>query len=363
MSTVILTTVGTSLLSNAHREKLVEDWEILNYLSRDPRAASAETNSLLRIMQKGSEVVLLHSYTEDGRRVAALLDRYWQQQGVPCSLVRIAGLAYEAQGFVDYGLKNFVRTLAGEIRKAARRERKVMINATGGFKAEIAYATALGLVFKLPVCYIHERFQEIVTLPPSPFGWDNTLLAWHGDFFEWLSEGEGGVRPKSEVQPRAALLPEEAQVLLEDFELEEKRYIGLSPLGDAYLEAFRVELEHAQQVPVYLSSNAGRTWKGLKPSSQARYRRILQNLRLPNRAVQSELKSGGGDALGYPRGGVDERVFFIPSATAHFMCSPLPVTARSTTACAKRAFTGVTIPQMTSPRGRAKLRHGKFVKP
>ncbi|WP_299431234.1 putative CRISPR-associated protein [uncultured Meiothermus sp.] len=307
MSTVILTTVGTSLLYNARREGFVLDVQILQFLSRNPKAASAETNSLLRIMQKGSEVVLLHSDTEEGSRAAALLDRYWQQQGVPCSLVRIAGLAYEAQGFVDYGLKNFVRTLAGEIRKAARRQREVVINATGGFKAEIAYATALGLVFKVPVCYIHERFQEIVTLPPSPFGWDNTLLAWHGDFFDWI---DAEMRPRHEVHQRAALLPEEVQVLLEDFEMEDRVYTSLSPLGQAYLEAFRVELEQAQRVPVYLSARARRIWEGLEPSPRARYRRLLQNLRLSNRAAQSEQKSGGGDALGYPRGRVDERLFY-----------------------------------------------------
>lgn len=294
---------------NARRDGLVQDGEILEYLKHDPKKASAETNSLLRVLQAGDEIVLLHSDTFEGARAAELLEQYWQQQGVPCRRVRIPGLAYEAQGFVDYGLKNFVRTLAGEIRKAARAQKEVIINATGGFKAEIAYATALGLVFKVPVCYIHEKFGEIVTLPPSPFGWDSSLFVWYADFFDWLTEGEG-VRPKAEVAPRAALLPEDAQVLLEDFELDGQVYVGLSPLGDAYLEAFRGELEQAQSVPIYLAPKALETWQKLEPTAQERYRKLLQRLRLPNRAANSELKSGGGDALGFPKGKTDERVFY-----------------------------------------------------
>ncbi|MDW8481318.1 MAG: hypothetical protein RML14_05430 [Meiothermus sp.] len=126
MSTVILTTVGTSLLGNASKaakdsgkqEEDLTNEEILAFLRQDPIRASAESNSLHRILQKGDEIVLLHSDTVEGARAAALLEQYWQQQKVPCSQVRIPGLAYEAQGFVDYGLKNLVRTLAGEIRKA-----------------------------------------------------------------------------------------------------------------------------------------------------------------------------------------------------------------------------------------------------
>ncbi|MBO1437221.1 putative CRISPR-associated protein [Meiothermus sp. CFH 77666] len=310
MSNVILTTVGTSLLFNARRDNLVQDSDILAYIKQDPIKASAETNSLTRILHKGDEIVLLHSDTVEGARAAELLEQYWRQQGVPCSRVRIPGLAYEAQGFVDYGLKNFVRTLAGEIRKATRAQKDVIINATGGFKAEISYATVLGLVFKVPVCYIHEQFREIVTLPPTPISWDNSLFVWYRDFFDWLSEGEGGVRPKAEVEPRMAPLPEEAQVLLETFELDGKPYMGLSPLGDAYLEAFQTEFEQAQSVPVYFSPKAQATWESLEPAAQERYQKLLQRLRLPNRAANSELKSGGGDALGYPKGHTDERLFY-----------------------------------------------------
>lgn len=312
MGRILLTTVGASLLNNAKRDGLdvADETKVLKYISDDPRRASAETNSLSQILQEGDEVVLLHSDTEEGAKAADLLESFYKKQGVPCNRVRIAGLTYEAQGFVDFGLKNFVRTLAGEIRKAANRGKEVIINATGGFKAEIAYATVLGLLFKVHVYYIHERFQEVVVLPPAPMGWDSSLFLWHREFFDWLSQGESGVRLKAEVQGRLASLPQEAQVLLEEFDLQGKAYVGLSPLGEAYFEAFLGELEQARSVPIYLSRKARRTWEDLDPSSRERYRRILENLRLPHRTAQSEFKSGGGDALGYPKGHVDERVFY-----------------------------------------------------
>ncbi|PZA07713.1 MULTISPECIES: putative CRISPR-associated protein [unclassified Meiothermus] len=316
MSTVILTTVGTSLLMNARREAKVADHEIMEYLSRDPKSASAETNSLLRIRQRGDSVVLLHSDTPEGERAATLLELYLQDQKVECRKVRIVGLAYEAQGFVDYGLKHFVQTLAAEIRRAKREQKEVIINATGGFKAEIAYATALGLVFKVPVYYIHEKFGDVVTLPPSPFGWDSELIAWNHEFFDWI---DAELRPKREVESRAAGLPEALRVLLEDFELDGQVYTSLSPLGQAYLEAFRGELEQAQTIPIYLAPKARRTWEGLEPAEKERYRKLLQRLRLPNRAANSERKSGGGDALGFPKGNTDERVFYAEKEGALYV--------------------------------------------
>lgn len=305
MSTVILTTVGTSLLLNARREARVSDEEVLAYLERDPHAASAETNSLLGIWQPGDEVVLLHSDTEEGARAADLLRRYWQRKGA-CRVVRIPGLAYDAQDFVDYGLKHFVQTLAGEIRKAARAQKEVVVNATGGFKAEIAYATALGLIFKVLVCYIHEKFREVVTLPPSPFGWDSSALLLNEDFFDWI-EAEPRKKAWVESRVRALVYEPEVRLLLED---TPDGHTMLSPLGQAYLEAFRLELEQVQSVPVYLSKKARRSWEGLDPASRESYRRLLERLRLPGRATQSELKRGGGDALGYPKGRLAERVFY-----------------------------------------------------
>jgi putative CRISPR-associated protein (TIGR02619 family) len=315
MSTVILTTVGTSLLGNLKREGIGPE-KALEYIRSDPVKACAETNSLERLLKAGDAVELLHSDTEDGRRCAEWVAAYLRERGFEAELFKIQGLAYEAKGFADYGLRGFVQLLAARIRQAQRRGRRVGINATGGFKAEIAYATALGLVFKVPVYYIHEKFGDIVTLPSTPFGWDSDLIAWNHEFFDWI---DAEPRPKHEVEARAAALPEALRVLLEDFALDGQIYTSLSPLGQAYLEAFRLEFEQAQTIPIYLAPKARRTWENLEPAERERYRKVLQRLRLPNRAVNSELKSGEGDALGFPTGWTDKRVFYAEKEGALYV--------------------------------------------
>jgi hypothetical protein len=52
----------------------------------------------------------------------------------------------------------------------------VLINATGGFKAQIAYATLLGILYRVEVNYIHEDFGDIIQLPLVPISYD--LLMW-----------------------------------------------------------------------------------------------------------------------------------------------------------------------------------------
>lgn len=49
------------------------------------------------------------------------------------------------------GLRSLVATLIDQIRQEKKQVREVLINATGGFNAEIAYATLVGLLFDVPV--------------------------------------------------------------------------------------------------------------------------------------------------------------------------------------------------------------------
>ncbi len=301
---LIINTVGTSLLGNAKRLNLESDLEILEFLHRDPRAASAETNALDRLLEVNDRAVLLYSQTAEGKRCAELIQAHVNKTH-RCDIEEVQGLSYAEKGFVQHGLKNFVQALAKHIRDAKRAQLTPFINATGGFKAEIAYATAVGLVFKTPVCYIHEKFGDIVTLPVTPFGWDSSIFALHQDFFDWLDK-DCVSRPTQDVQSRVAALPEEVKMLLEN---GSDGTTMLSPLGEAYLSAFRLERE-SSTVEIFLSKKARRDWDGFDTNTRGAYANVLDALRLPNRYSRSELKSGGGDALGYPKGHTNERIFF-----------------------------------------------------
>jgi len=116
----ILTTVGTSLLSNARRDLGIDDpndQQLSNYLHHNLAAkTSAETNSLARILVEGDHITFLHSQTEEGKQCAELLEAYYQIKGYDTKVVNIPDLAYSETRFKMRGLRSLVATLIGEIR-------------------------------------------------------------------------------------------------------------------------------------------------------------------------------------------------------------------------------------------------------
>jgi putative CRISPR-associated protein (TIGR02619 family) len=305
MTRRLISTVGTSLLSNAPRHDFNPHSpdSLHTFLQRCPQEASAESNALSRLAQPGDELVFLHSDTEEGARCSEALTRSFAEQGFRVRGERIVGLSYNEKGFVQYGLQKLVKLLAQEIREAQRAGQLPVINATGGFKAEIAYATAVGLVFGVDVCYIHEKFRDIVTLPATPMGWDYSLFAWYSDFFDWLGTE---LRPTPDVQARLAGFPE----VLQQFLQEEDGYTFLSPLGDAYLEAFRGMLETRRSLK--LSASAQRDYASADYTTQGAYRQVLERLRLGGAGDwQRSAETLSGGVSKFPRGHTPHRVFLV----------------------------------------------------
>ncbi|TDE86742.1 putative CRISPR-associated protein [Deinococcus sp. S9] len=305
MSQCLISTVGTSLLGNANNPRVnpggLSPAELLR---RDPQRASAEANALTRLATPGDTLVFLHSDTEDGERCAGYLAEYFAELGYPVRCERIAGLSYHERGFVSHGLRSLVRLLAGEIRAARRAGQQPLLNATGGFKAEIAYATAVGLMFGVPVCYIHERFGDVVTLPASPVGWDYSLFTWYRDFFEWIDEQP---RPTAQVRERLMALPDSVALLVED---ASDGHSYLSPLGEAYLEAFRGQTDTRR--PLRLSPSAQRTLDTLDFSTRNAYLHLLERLRQGrDREWQRSTETLSGGVLKFPKGHSVHRAFFV----------------------------------------------------
>lgn len=306
----ILITVGTSLLTNAQRhwqKQELSDQEIANYLSRtDPIRASAETNSLSRILREGDKLIFLHSQTEEGKFCADSLRRYYENQGYRSESQEIPDLTYTESRFKMRGLRSLVATLIERIRQERQAQREVLINATGGFKAEIAYATVVGLLFDVPVYYIHEAFRDIIQMPPTPIGWDYSLIAEHEEFFEWLN---ADLHSTNEVDNRLRGLPraEEVHLLL----VEEEGFTFLSPTGEAFYEAYKARLEQVQGTPIWLSKVAWQTYRQAEASVQALFDRALAKLRLPELRKSRSDHVRNSDCLVFPKGHRDERVFYF----------------------------------------------------
>ncbi|HXF04048.1 MAG TPA: putative CRISPR-associated protein [Blastocatellia bacterium] len=305
----ILTTVGTSLLSNARRdlnEQQPDEYQLANYLRQtDAVKASAETNSLSRLLTEGDErIVFLCSQTVEGKQCAEALARHYENSGCETRVIEVPDLTYTESRFKMRGLRSLVATLIDQIRREKAQGRSVLINATGGFKAEIAYATLVGLLFDVPVYYIHEAFRDIIEMPPTPISWDYSLLASCEEFFEWIN---ADLRPTPEVDARLRGLPEEVRLLL----AEEEGFTLLSPAGEAFYEAYRDHVAQAKPEPIWLSAQAWDTYRAAAPDVRELFDRALKKLGLRELRISGSERVRNCDCLVYPRGHRDERVFFF----------------------------------------------------
>lgn len=315
----IITTVGTSLLSNAERILRVEevsDQQLDQFLKETkPVQASAETNSLSRLLRNGDRILLLHSQTDKGRQCAEALGRHYARQNYGVELHEVPDLTYKESRFKLRGLRSLVATIIEQIRKERAQQRDVLINATGGFKAEIAYATLVGLLFDVPVYYIHEAFRDIIEMPPTPISWDYSLLADHEEFFEWISQD---YRPTPDVDRRLRGLPGEIRLLL----AEEDDFTFLSPAGEAFYEAFRQKEAETQAVPVFLSEKAQSTYRSLEPSVRQLFDRALGKLRLPGLRASHSDQVRNSDCLVF-KGRQGERIFYYVDEQGRIMVCEL----------------------------------------
>ncbi len=310
----ILVTVGTSLLTNAKRdlkEQEPNEQQLANYLNHtEASRASAETNSLSRILEKGDRIIFLHSQTDEGKRCAEALVRHYNHNGYETRVIEVPDLTYSESRFKMRGLRSLVATLIDQIRWEKKQGREVLINATGGFKAEIAYATLVGLLFDVPVYYIHEAFRDIIEMPPTPINWDYSLLASYEDFFEWIN---ADLRSTAEVDKRLRGLPEEVRLLL----TEEEGFTMLSPAGEAFYEAYRDRVEQAIPEPVFLSAQAWETYRSAAPDVRQLFDRALRKLKVHELRISGSDRVRNSDCLVYPKGHCDERIFFFEGEDGH----------------------------------------------
>lgn len=195
MQRTILTTVGTSLLTNPdrpwagwrHKQPLPKSDVVDNWLQRaDPIKASAEIHTWYRLGLFDADdlddihVALIHSDTPDGRFCAERLATAAKAKGMQARHRQVDGLDYTDGHKFSRGLRQLARVIGEEI-KRGRAVGSVELAATGGFKAEIAVANLVGAISETPVHYLYQEFSSIVTIEPIP-------VALRAD---WIREGAG----------------------------------------------------------------------------------------------------------------------------------------------------------------------------
>ncbi len=286
----------------------------------------------------GDIIALLHSHTEDGRRCAEALQRFYSGRNSRAELVEISDLSYTERRFKVLGLRALVAALAGRIEAERQRGREVAINATGGFKAESAYATLVGLLFDVPVYYIHERFNELIEMPPLPVAWDYAALADWEEFFDWI---DAEPRRTDDVERRWPNLPHTVRLLLSD---EADGCTYLSPAGEAFRRAYRYAIERSAGVPVYLSDAAQRAYVAAEAAVRALWERTLRKLRSPELRRSRSDRVNNGDCLVFPKGNRAERVFWYEQDGTVYVCELARHTDESYERLIKRGVSRRTYP-------------------
>lgn len=245
----IITTTGTSLLGQATRLLSKKPDEITEadlahvFEQTTIEKACAETNSLSKIADSKDKIILLHTHTTEGKLCAqAVANKLAKDDWNDVELQQIELVDDEAQ-FERKGLRELVNTLIERITKAQRDKQEVIINATGGYKAQIAYTTMVGTIFQVPVKYIHQNFARPITFPALPVTWNTDLLLQYQDFFSWI---DSEPRQNEEVEQRIGYLPDKDAISSLLLSPDEEGYVFLSAAGDVLWGKFRQEKEQAK---------------------------------------------------------------------------------------------------------------------
>jgi hypothetical protein len=162
-----------------------------------------------------------------------VLQAYFEAEGRRVQVHPIVGLQEtDAHRFRTQGLRNLVREIGSAVRLAGD-PRLAAINATGGFKAQMALAVLIGQALGVAVFYKYERFPAIIAFPPLPVTFDYELVGRYGDLLDHLEAG-------ALVELPEAAIAEPLRVLLEEAPAAPGKHVwALAPIGQIYLEGFR----------------------------------------------------------------------------------------------------------------------------
>ncbi len=262
MRDILISTAGTSLLANLSKssdeylKKMVEHGdakkisEHLCSVESNDWICGAEINSVNSIIEKellGANYfhIILVSDTPSGTLVGKILEEYYTTRHNRKSRFNSAGFetvtglsSDDARRFKTEGLKNLVRLIATTVRSYG--SHRIIINATGGFKAQISFAGMIGQALDIPVCYMFENFSEVITLPPQPVSFDFDFWLQNYDLFCQLDA-------VMEMEEKWIYTDERFHVLMDHVKVDNKLLYDLSATGLLFHETFRNRFKTRQR--------------------------------------------------------------------------------------------------------------------
>ena len=261
----LICTVGTSLfypnlsrLARDHTDRTcralalayeAKDWPQvsaeLHRLEPSEPICGAEINSVEDLLnnsyvEKGN-LHLLFSDTLDGKAIAEVLKNYFDVCGWQVDIHRINDLRDDnPKIFRTRGLRNLAKEFGKRVRESGIDF--CAINATGGYKAQIAIAVLMGQAMGIPVYYKHERFDAVIPFPPMPIALDFSLWQKASGMFMVLSRPDA-CEP---VKRFSEDWDERFEPLVNRETIDGEQYLELSATGEIFHETFRTRFRQLE---------------------------------------------------------------------------------------------------------------------
>lgn len=199
MKKTVIATVGTSLLGGIQRNGI--DWNLpvedivkgIQHLE-NVSTICAEISSIQSIIREGildekENLYLLASDTVEGEKINHILKGYFASMFQHVKIFTVENLnGQNAKQFTEEGLRNLVKIIVQIVKTVPNQEAECVMNATGGYKAQISFAGLIGQVLKIPVYYQFEGFSSVVQLPEMPVAFDYQIWIKHFTIFKELYE-------------------------------------------------------------------------------------------------------------------------------------------------------------------------------
>jgi putative CRISPR-associated protein (TIGR02619 family) len=277
MRNTLICTVGTSLFESnlkhlsEKKENKPDNWELLDkyfvaqnfellvneLLKVDARLriCGAEINTIEAAKEKKwlniENLFFMVSDSDAGINTGIVLKKYYSKRD-DLKLKNVEYLVIEKlqdiepKQFKKYGLRNLIRVTGEYIHKYG--VENCAIDATGGYKAQIAIAVLLGQALDIPVYYKHEKFNEIIDFPPLPISLDYDILGRNASILSFLEKGNS--LKLSEIEN----FDEKLRVFLDEIESDGDYLFELNAIGQLYLTAFRLRYPKAPKL-ILLNDN------------------------------------------------------------------------------------------------------------
>lgn len=212
------------------------------------RVCGAEINTVEEVRKKNwlnlENLIFLVSDTPAGKNTGQVLKTYFERR-TDLNLRTIEFKPVDELqderplDFRTHGLRNLVREIGAFIQRFGGPD-NIAIDATGGYKAQIAVAVLIGQAINIPVYYKHEKFGEIIDFPPMPVSLDYEVLAQNAPL---LTDFERG---KSFSENELGEIDRKLRVMLTEIIVDGESLYELGPIGQIYLTGFR--LRHPKPV-------------------------------------------------------------------------------------------------------------------